>query len=77
MLTQRRKALERVLGQAAPRASRGSHAPHHARFPDERHRFDLRCSTQHRQDRLRLGKDALRRHMERDAVLRVALGDNE
>jgi RNA polymerase sigma-70 factor (ECF subfamily) len=77
MLTQRRKALERVLGKLPREQAEALTLRIMLDFSmnDIASICDVPLNTV--KTRLRLGKDALRRHMERDAVLRAAMGGNE
>jgi RNA polymerase sigma-70 factor (ECF subfamily) len=74
ILTQRRKALERVLGKLPREQSEALTLRIMLDFSMNEIASICDVPLNTVKTRLRLGKDALRRHMERDAVLRVVLG---
>jgi RNA polymerase sigma-70 factor (ECF subfamily) len=74
MLTQRRKALERVLNKLPKEQSEALTLRIMLDFSMNEIASICEVPLNTVKTRLRLGKDALRRHMERDAVLRAALG---
>jgi RNA polymerase sigma-70 factor, ECF subfamily len=76
MLTQRRKALERVLGKLPREQAEALTLRIMLDFSMNEIASICDVPLNTVKTRLRLGKDALRRHMERDAVLRAALGGN-
>jgi RNA polymerase sigma-70 factor, ECF subfamily len=76
MLTQRRKALERVLGKLPREQAEALTLRIMLDFSMNEIASICNVPLNTVKTRLRLGKDALRRHMERDAVLRAAFGGN-
>ena len=75
MLAQRRKALERVLAKLPREQAEALTLRIMLDFSMNEIASICDVPLNTVKTRLRLGKDALRRHMERDAVLRAAFGD--
>ena len=74
MLTQRRKALERVLAKLPREQSEALTLRIMLDFSMNEIASICDVPLNTVKTRLRLGKDALRRHIERDSVLRAAFG---